>query len=132
VYSRPFKQRSAVRLPESIVPSKFRDAHDSMIEIRDKVSAHRDLDGLITDWGFISQLQVNVSSGEFTIDTLSSIMSDEKAQEVLPLASTLIGLMDAEIDAFVHRYMLPFDPTQASYVISLDSQPEFWLIKLKR
>jgi hypothetical protein len=114
VYSRPFKQRKIVRLPDDIVPAPFRDTHDIMIEIRDKVVAHRDLDGPIAEWGFISQLQVNIRSKQMTIDTISSIISNDKAREILPLLDCLIAKMGEAATSFVQRYLAHLPSTDAS------------------
>ena len=127
-YCRPFKQREPVRLPKSLVPVQFRDAHDSTEEIRDKVIAHRDLDGPVTDWGFISQIQVIVQSKQITTPTINSIITNDKARDLIPLLDYLIEKMEEAQDAFAHRYLPPFVSTEASYVISLDDDPEQWLI----
>lgn len=44
-YCRPFKQRAQVRLSDDLVPGAHRVTHNSAIEMRDKVVAHRDTDG---------------------------------------------------------------------------------------
>ncbi|MDD4869750.1 MAG: hypothetical protein PHR77_04255, partial [Kiritimatiellae bacterium] len=60
-YARPFKQRSVVRLSEDIVPAEHRETHDGVIEIRDKVVAHRDVDGPIAeDFGLLNQLRITI------------------------------------------------------------------------
>ena|SRR2546426_11173399 len=129
VYSRPFKQRKAVRLPDDIVPAQFRDTHDSIIEIRDKSIAHRDLDGPVADWGFISQLRVTIASGELTIDTISSIFTDEKGHELLPLLDFLIPEMDRRSLAFVNDHLLSLHASDGSYVVSLEDAPDPWLVR---
>jgi hypothetical protein len=46
LYGRPFKQRGAeVRLPEDIVPAEYKKTHDALINMRDKIYAHTDIDG---------------------------------------------------------------------------------------
>jgi hypothetical protein len=42
-YGRPFKQRKSVRLSEDLIPAEHKETHKSVIEMRDKVIAHRDL-----------------------------------------------------------------------------------------
>jgi hypothetical protein len=48
LYARPFKQRKEVRLGGDIVPAAFKDVHDSLITMRDKIHAHTDIDGPMT------------------------------------------------------------------------------------
>jgi hypothetical protein len=70
-YCRPFKQRNEVRLSRDVVPFDFLKLHDETVEMRDKIIAHRDLDGPIADWGFVSQLEVAADATGITINTLS-------------------------------------------------------------
>lgn len=128
LYCRPFKQRKAVRLREDIVPAEFRATHNDMIEIRDKSIAHRDLDAAVADWGFISQLRVNIESGELTINTLSPIVANEKVHELLPLLDALIAKMDAASLEFINKYLVQMHAADGSYVVSLDDSPSTWLL----
>lgn len=45
VYAKPFKQRKALQLDESIVPEKYKPVHNALVMMRDKIHAHTDLDG---------------------------------------------------------------------------------------
>jgi len=128
LYSRPFKQRKSVRLSEDIVPAEFRSTHDDIIEIRDKSIAHRDLDAPVADWGFISQLLVNIQSGELTIDTISPLLANEKAHELLPLLDALIGKMAAVSLEFINKHLSQMHAFDGSYVVSLDDSPSSWLL----
>ena len=129
LYSRPFKQRKLVRLSEDIVPVAFRVTHDDVIEIRDKSIAHRDLDASIADWGFISQLRVNVQSGELTINTISPILANEKAHELIPLLDALIDTHTGALSLeFINKFLLPMHVSDGSYIVSLENSPSPWLI----
>jgi len=127
-YGRPFKQRRAVRLSDDSVPIEHRATHDSIIEVRDKIIAHRDLDGPITEWGFVSKVRVDIVSNEMAINTRSPFISNEMAQEARPLIEQLISVADRVIDDFVRRFiMTSVTPADASYVVSLEEDPEQWL-----
>ena len=54
-YARPFKQRPEVKLIDDVIPTEFRPLHDEAIVQRDKVIAHRDLDGPVATWGFVTR-----------------------------------------------------------------------------
>jgi len=45
LYGRPFKQRQAVKISETIVPAKYKDTHEALISMRDQIYAHTDVDG---------------------------------------------------------------------------------------
>lgn len=128
-YCRPFKQRKPVRLSDEVVPSAHRERHDALVEMRDKVVAHRDLDGPVTEWGFVSQLQVNVHAKGMKIDTLSPIILNDMAKRALPLIDALIDKMDAHANVFVRDHLQHAIPGDGSYVVSLDDAPQEWLIR---
>jgi hypothetical protein len=46
LYGRSFKQRKQVRMPEDIVPPEYKDVHGFLLDLRDKMFAHVDTDGL--------------------------------------------------------------------------------------
>jgi hypothetical protein len=87
------------------------------------------LDGPITDWGFISQLQLTFRSNQLTVETVSPSMPNETATKTLPLLDFLVMEMDRRVGAFVRQYI--FVPeTDATYVVSLDESPDQWLIAI--
>jgi hypothetical protein len=127
LYSRPFKQRELVRLSEDVVPTECRTTHNEIIKIRDKIIAHRDLDAPVADWGFVNQLRINLRSGEWTVNTISPFLENEKAHELLPLLDALIEKMAAVSFEFIEKHLVPMHPSDGSYVVSLDDSPSSWL-----
>jgi hypothetical protein len=127
LYARPFKQRKVVRLSEDIVPAEFRSTHEDIVEIRDKSIAHRDLDAPVADWGFISQVRVNVQAGELTINTISPMLTNEKAHELLPLLDALIAQVAAVPLEFINKCLVHMHASDGSYIVSLDDSPSPWL-----
>lgn len=119
-YGRPFKQRGTVRLSEDIIPAEYRETHDSTIEMRDKVIAHRDLDGPVADWGFISQLEIVIGEGALVINTRSPIMTDEIARALLPLLDWLICTMNNAVVPFVETHLVSLASQPGIYVLQLD------------
>lgn len=126
-YCRPFKQRPPVKLPQEIIPASHREFHDAIIKIRDKVVAHRDLNGPISERGFVNQLQLNFCAGRWEINTYSPTITNENSRKVVSLANTLIIAMDQKIEDFTRIYLRGF-PSGSCCVVSLDESPEHWLI----
>jgi hypothetical protein len=124
-YGRPFKQRREVRLSREEVPEEHLQLHDEAIEMRDKVIAHRDLDGPIADWGFVSQVQVVADATGIVINTLSPTLENERALAMLPLFAALITLMDEQMEPFL-KYLIPL-PQPGQYAVSLSEHPAEWL-----
>ena len=130
-YGRPFKQRKSVRLSEDLIPVEHKETHKSVIEMRDKVIAHRDLDGPTAEWGFVSDLHVAVKKRQLQLNTISPRITDELAQKVLALTAYLIGVLDQRIDVFVGPNLGRIFRNDGTYVISLEDSPTEWLIKRK-
>ena len=64
-YGRPFKQRPEVRILETIVPANYKDTHDWLINSRDKIYAHMDVDGPnMANKSSINKVGVFVRGGE--------------------------------------------------------------------
>jgi hypothetical protein len=125
-YSRPFKQRPAVRLADDFVPVNHKDTHSDAIEMRDKVVAHRDLDGPVAEWGFVSQLELHYDAGGLELNTRSPYLTDALVPRLRNLAAALTEKADRELDDFVQTY-LRLHP-QGIYVVSLDENPVEWLL----
>jgi hypothetical protein len=129
-YGRSFKQRKPVRLSEDIIPTEHQNTHDSIIELRDKIVAHRDLDAPVTEWGFVSEIRIDIKEGVMEINTRSPYILNENAQAARPLIAHLISLADRTIDDFLGRYITPtLTSADASYIVSLEKNPEHWLIR---
>lgn len=128
-YGRPFKQRPQVKLSSDVVPAEHKELHNKTIEMRDKVIAHRDLDGPIAEWGFISQLRVVADGTQIEINTLSPNLENEMAHQLLPLLDVLVALLEEKTRPFLNKYLIP-PPTSGYYAVSLDDDPAEWLQRL--
>jgi hypothetical protein len=126
-YARPFKQRKRVRLEKEIVPARFRETHEEVIELRDKVIAHRDTDGPSSGgWDFINDLIIGKEKEwHVTIQTNTPGMSDESMTSLKRLVDHLIPIMEHRTAAFRMRlYPLLGD---GWFKISLAESPVAWL-----
>lgn len=127
-YGRPFKQKSKVKLSEDFVAASHKSTHTDLIVWRDKVIAHRDLDGPVADWGFVSQLLIEIDDQGFSPQTLSPVLSIEKARDTVALADDLIRAMDAEMNQFVQTYGPQFSRTSGLYTMNLEDDASDWLL----
>ncbi len=130
-YCRPFKQRpNEIKLSGDLVPTRHKETHDSLIVHRDKVIAHRDIDGPKAEWGFVSELLLVTKGTNLAIQTRSPSISNEIATQVLDLTTELIVLMDKEIDSFVHKFGSEcFGKGDSIHTLNIEEDPESWLIK---
>jgi hypothetical protein len=122
-YSRPFKQRRGVKLGEEVVPVEYLETHRGIIEHRDKVIAHRDLDGPVAEWGFASELVLDVSHEEVGFETLSPVAPHDLAKDVINLSEKLIARMDGLIKPIITE-IGRWIPGRGKFVLNLtDSGP---------
>lgn len=64
LYGRPFKQKKRVRISEDIVPSKYIKEHGFLMDLRDKMFAHVDIDGLPEkDISQLSKIVIHIEDG---------------------------------------------------------------------
>lgn len=130
-YSRPFKQRKGVRLPESIVPGEFDYRHKSLIELRDKVVAHRDLDGPHGNFGFVSQLRVLRDAEGISCQTFSPFIDKKAAKETWNLCQSLNKAIEPSIFQFIQKYSPYLLTNPGEYIVSLDDNPHKWLTRVE-
>ncbi len=102
-YSRPFKQRDVGRLGVDIVPKEFLETHKNIITYRDQVISHRDLDGPVASWGFVSELVIDWDGKSVGLHTLSPIAEPELVKNVKRLSGNLIDLLDQRIAPIIAR-----------------------------
>lgn len=124
-YCCPFKQRGPVKLSEDVVPAEYRAVHNEAIDLRDKVLAHRDIDGPDTDWEFINQIRVIVEESEMFIDTSSPDIGNSVAANFLALTNHLVRAMEKETRPFLQN--INPRPPKGCYLVSLEDKPTEWL-----
>lgn len=125
-YCRPFKQRKPVKLNRDVVPARYLWVHNEAVELRDKVLAHRDVDGPVADWGFISQLRVTIEAPGVVVDTLSPNLNNGTASELASLIHELVDVMEKRTAPLLRRLHDPI-PANGTYTVSLEENPSRWL-----
>ncbi len=64
LYGRPFKQRKEVRISEEIIPHDYLETHGALINMRDQIYAHMDVDGPIsTSQNSLNKIGVLINGG---------------------------------------------------------------------
>lgn len=124
-YSRPFKQKTPVKLSDEIVPARFRKSHDAIITYRDKTIAHRDLNGPVADRRPVNQVRFKIVGNTFSPVTGSPVISAAWAAELIPLIDHLIQSLDSQWGNFKQHFK-PFLFNDGEYELDLDeSTPWF-------
>jgi hypothetical protein len=74
LYGRPFKQRKKLRISEDIVPQEYLEEHSLLLDLRDKVFGHIDIDGLPEkDISQLSKILLKVS-GNIAQPAIASLL----------------------------------------------------------
>lgn len=100
--------------------------------MRDKVLAHRDLDGPEADWGFLSQICIRMKSQQITVETISPNISNEKAANIIPLIDILISFTEDAVHKFMSTYLRYLPNEDAHYEIYLKDKDLYWLQKITK
>jgi len=130
-YCRPFKQRPMVRLSDELVPHAHKETHDSAIELRDKVVAHRDTDGPIADWGWVNQLELEVLDGEVSVHTRSPIIRNQNVRDILALLDELIPMLYTMMCPFSEQHFASLSDQRGTHVLRMDEETSRWTDKLE-
>jgi hypothetical protein len=89
LYGRPFKQRLEVRIPEDFVPLEYKDTHDSLLNMRDKIFAHTDIDGPKTSDNYlINKVGVSIQGG--TVRFAITMLFPRDTQKICDPAKILL------------------------------------------
>jgi hypothetical protein len=88
LYGRPFKQREEVKLSKDIVPADHKDTHNALINMRDKIYAHTDVDGpKTTNNDCLNKVGVFIQGG--TVQFGMTMLFPRDTQKIHDLAKAL-------------------------------------------
>ncbi len=106
LYARPFKQRSEVRIPDNVVPQQYWDTHKSLVELRDKVSAHYDPVGpkTIADVS-LNKMLVSIRNGKASFGLSFLHPSSRGIDRIKSLAEKLDKKMQFHVQKLWQRCM---------------------------
>jgi len=118
LYGRPFKQKR-IRLPEQIIPSDFTQLHKLLLDMRDKLYAHTDLD----DYFSINGTQFGSLTGytkhgntQFGI----TIFTPELPQ-VIQMVEALQHICDLRARNIWNKYMAKESISDGAYTVNMDT-----------
>ena len=98
-YARPFKQDGKLKLRNDVVRPKYRESHNFLIEMRDKVISHQDPVTTETPFGYLNQVKFHFQDkGNWLITTTHPGITCKKAKEIIDLANDLLAMCDSKID----------------------------------
>ena len=130
LYGRPFKQHKSIRISDDIVPPDYRDLHDYLIVLRDKLFAHVD-ENAPPDWEekHLSKILIGYRNGEFRPVFAQLFRDGFQFDRVKALCAILHGLCHAKSEEIALPYMQGTGlPTALTYEVDL-SEGEKYILK---
>lgn len=131
LYGKPFKQRPPLRLQSDIVDGDWSETHQTLLDFRDKMFAHTDLD-LVTEHSLepLNSIVVMIHDGVVTMGTAFIYPNPESTAKYRSLVESLITKTNehaaklwASWDAIAHR--------NARYVVNVGSKSDEVLLPIE-
>lgn len=125
LYGRPFKQQK-IRLSEDIVPPAYRMVHKLLVDMRDKMYAHTDLD----DYFSIKDMPMNMLTGytKSNQTTFGITIFTPDIQKVQDLVILLQSICKQNAMDIWNKHMMKKRLEDGAYVVNLDPKPGHFLI----
>ena len=126
LYGRPFKQRAEVRIPEDIVPVNYKDTHDALLSMRDKIYAHTDVDGPKTaEDDVINKVAVSIQSG--TVRFAITMLFPRDTQRIYDLAKVLSEKTSYHAEKIWTRYFKGAFVKDGAYEVNISKGDDSFL-----
>ncbi len=120
LYGRPFKQRKQVRISEDIVPSKYTKEHGFLMDLRDKMFAHVDIDGLPEkDICQLSKILIRIEDGRAQAGMASLLPIGFQHEKIRDLCQILHDICDRKSEKILINAMETDCPPPGCYEVNL-------------
>jgi len=128
-YSRPFKQKRNVRLPDNMIPDRFLKLHKTLIDLRDKAFAHIDYDG-IPEKGIdeVNKVLIRITNGGASVGIATQIPQGLQLEDVIALCNELLEKCSYQLKTIWDNSIKDLYPKDGDYEVNLQEGDAF-LIK---
>jgi len=129
LYGRPFKQRNKVRISEDIVPQEYLTEHRLLLDLRDKMFAHIDTDGLPEkDIIQLSKILIKVRNNIAMAGMASLLPQGYNFEKIRDLCKSLYDICDAKSQTILIYAIDGSSVPDLTYEIDLSAE-KVYLIK---
>ena len=131
LYARPFKQRKNIKLPQDIIPAKYKKTHDFLILMRDKVVAHTDTEELMYDENNrFNDVVLDIENGYPVNGRLKTVgVKMKEIKKVKDLCEILREKCKYHSGKIWDRYMKNHKIPDGDYRVNIDRVSDNFLIK---
>lgn len=122
VYGRPFHWcRGIGRLVNEDLPHESMDMHEEMIHLRDKLYAHKDIDGYQVELEIFNTVRAVVIDGAITMVSNELIPRGPKIQAIMDHVEKLIEHFNEKSKALIQKIRRPGWPPDGEYILNMDA-----------
>lgn len=122
VYGRPFHWcRSIGRLVYEDLPPELTSMHSEMINLRDKLYAHKDIDGYQVESEIFNTVRAVVIGGAITMVSNELIPRGPKIQAIMEHADSLVKHFDERSKVLIKKIRKPGWPPDGEYILNMDA-----------
>jgi hypothetical protein len=125
VYGRPFHWcRGIGRLVNGDLPPESIDMHEEMILLRDKLYAHKDIDGYQVESEIFNTVRAVVINGAITMVSNELIPRGPKIEAIMVHVEKLVEHFDKNSIALIQKIRRPGWPQDGEYILNMDALSE--------
>lgn len=124
LYGRPFKQRKPLRLSEKLIPAQLRGTHDFLIMLRDKVTAHTDIDGPAYGDTLVNNTHFVISGGKIDLQSPTLLIRPKELNNVATLLDSLCKKTDYHARKLWDKHTRTVNIPDGSYLLNITDVPE--------
>jgi len=122
VYGRPFHWcRGIGRLINEALPSESTTMHNEMVHLRDKLYAHKDIDGYQVESEIFNTVKAVVIGGAITMVSNELIPRGPKLEAIMEHVDKLVGHFDEKAKALIKKIRKPSWPPDGEYILNMDA-----------
>jgi len=122
VYGRPFHWcRGIGRLVNEDLPHESMDVHEEMIHLRDKLFAHKDIDGYQVESEIFNTVRAVVIGGAITMVSNELIPRGPKIQAIMDHVEKFIEHFNEKSKALIQKIRRPGWPPDGEYILNMDA-----------
>lgn len=124
-YGRPFHWcRGIGRLIEEDIPLESKFLHDEIIHLRDKLYAHKDINGYQVESEIFNTVKAVVIDGSITMISNELIPRGPKLQRIREHVEKLVGHFDIKARALLQKLRRPGWPADGEYILNMDAMSD--------
>ena len=124
-YGRPFHWcRGIGRLIEEDLPPESKSLHNEIIHLRDKLYAHKDLNGYQVESEIFNTVKAVVIAGSITMVSNELIPRGPKLQIIREHVEKLVGHFDSKAIALIQKLRRPGWPADGEYILNMDAKSD--------